>query len=438
MSDTIFALSTAPGRAGVAVVRVSGVGARIALAALTGRSDFEPRHATRAPLRDVMGSPLDDALVLWFPSPASFTGEDIAEFHIHGGRAILDGLLAALYALPALRPATAGEFTRRAVENGKLDLTRAEALADLIDAETDSQRRQALRQYGGALAALCDGWRDRLVRAAAWAEASIDFADEEVPQGAITESRRDAATILDEIRAYLLDSHRGEIIRNGVHLTLFGNVNAGKSSLLNALAQRDVAIVSPIPGTTRDVIAVHLDLGGYAVIVSDTAGLRTTNDPVEAEGVRRARDQVDSSDITVLVLEGAVARPYDGIDPDLLKAADLIVWNKSDVVGAGEGDAALEISTRTGQGVDVLIKELAKIVQQRLEIARDSPLLTRARHRHALEDAAAALTRALPARDLELMAEDFRLALRALGRITGRVDIEDLLDVVFRDFCIGK
>jgi tRNA modification GTPase len=437
VSDTIFALSTAPGRAGVAVVRVSGGAARHALTTLTGQSDFEPRHATRAQLHDVMGAPLDDALVLWFPAPASFTGEDVAEFHIHGGRAILEGLFVALSALPALRPAERGEFTRRAVENGKLDLTRAEAIADLIEAETEIQRRQALRQYEGALAALIDGWRDRLIRAAAWAEASIDFADEEVPEGAIAESRRAAAGILEELRAKLLDSRSGEIVRNGVHLTLFGHVNAGKSSLLNALAQRDAAIVSPSPGTTRDVIDVHLDLGGYAVIISDTAGLRQSNDPVEEEGIRRALHQVDVADVALLVLDGTAADPFAGLTPRAVGAADLTVWNKSDLPWPQPRDG-LKISARTGQGFELLIQQLVKIIQQEFEIATDSPLLTRARHRHALEEAASALTRALSAQDLELMAEDFRLALRALGRITGRVDIEDLLDVVFRDFCIGK
>ncbi len=266
---------------------------------------------------DAAGGMLDDALVLWFAAPASFTGEDVGEFHIHGGRAIIDGVLLALSALPGLRPAEPGEFTRRAVEHGKLDLTRAEALADLIDAETEGQRRQAMGQYDGALAALYDGWRDRLVRAAAWAEASIDFADEEVPDDAIAVSHRVASQILKEIQAHLNDARCGEIVRNGVHLTLFGQVNAGKSSLLNALARRDVAIVSPTPGTTRDVLEVHLDLGGYAVIVSDTAGLRDSDDPVEAEGVRRARDQVDQADITLLLLDGTTADPLAGIGPDL-------------------------------------------------------------------------------------------------------------------------
>jgi len=425
--STIYALST--GRAGVAVVRVSGPDAGLALAALTGRALPERRRATLARLDGI-----DDALVLWFPAPASFTGEDVAEFHIHGGRATLDALFAALSALPGLRPAEAGEFTRRAVEHGRLDLTRAEALADLINAETESQRRQALRQYEGGLAALIEDWRARLVRAAAWAEASIDFADEEVPGNVLDHAREAVARIADEIADHLNDARRGEIIRNGVHLTLFGQVNAGKSSLLNALARRDVAIVSPSPGTTRDVIEVHLDLGGYAVIASDTAGLRASTEAVEAEGIRRALDRVAGADIKLLVLDGTAADPWSGL-PDI--APDLTVWNKADVPWAAPRDG-IAISAKTGQGLDLLIESLAKIIAQHLESKRESPLITRARHRHALEGARGALGRSLMARDQELMAEDLRLALRALGRITGQVDIEELLDVVFRDFCIGK
>jgi tRNA modification GTPase len=435
--DTIFALSTAAGRAGLAVVRVSGAGAGMALTALTGLTGVRPRRATRARISDAAGAAIDDALALWFPAPASFTGEDVAEFHIHGGRAILHALLAALAALPGLRPAEPGEFTRRAVQNGKLDLTRAEALADLIDAETESQRRQALRQYDGALAALYDGWRDRLIRATAWTEVSIDFAEEDIPDGLLATARDAITAILQEIRSHLNDKRGGEIVRNGVHLTLFGSVNAGKSSLLNALARRDAAIVSPIPGTTRDVLEVHLDLGGYAVMVSDTAGLREALDDIEAEGVRRALDRVQTADITLLVLDGTAADPFADLHQSTRKHPSLTVWNKADLPWPTPRDG-LKISAKTGQGLDNLLESLAKIIHQAIESKSESPPLTRARHRHALQEAAGALARALTAPDSELMAEDLRLALRALGRITGRVDVEQLLDVVFRDFCIGK
>lgn len=431
MSDTIFALSSGAGRAGVAVIRVSGPSARQALEALAGPGIIQPRRATRVRLGQ--GEPIDDALVLWFPAPASFSGEDLTEFHVHGGRAIIEAVLAALAALPGLRPAEPGEFTRRAVENGKFDLTEAEALADLIDAETESQRRQALRQYGGALAALCDGWRDRLIAASAWAEAAIDFSDEEIPDDVLAASRLSAAEILKEIQSHLADGRSGEIIRNGVQLTVFGKTNAGKSSLVNALAKRDVAIVSPTPGTTRDVIEVHLDLGGYQVILSDTAGLRAPGEAIESEGVRRALSRVDSADISLLVLDGTDPNPLAGL-PD---TATLTVWNKADLPWPTTRDG-LRISAKTGEGLGALVAALTKLIAEKFASTADSPPVTRARHRHALEDAAAALARALATAQTELMAEDFRLALRALGRITGRVDIEDLLDVVFRDFCIGK
>lgn len=435
--DTIFALSSGAGRAGVAVVRVSGPRAAAALAALAGPGQIEPRKATLLRLRDRAGEAIDDALVLWFPNPASFTGEDLAEFQIHGGRAVIEALLAALGALPGLRPADPGEFTRRAVENGKFDLTRAEALADLIDAETEGQRRQALRQYEGALAALYDGWRDRLTRASAWAEAAIDFSDEEIPQDAAAQARRSVDGILQEIQRHLKDNGSGEIVRNGVHLTVFGKTNAGKSSLVNALARRDVAIVSPTPGTTRDVIEVHLDLGGYAVIVCDTAGLRPAGEAIESEGIRRALARTESADIALLLLDGTAVDPFADLPPDARERASLTVWNKSDLSWP-ERREGLRISAKTGEGLDALVEALSKLIRQELESKGEYPPLTRARHRHALEQAASALTRALAVQDTELMAEDLRLALRALGRITGRVDIEELLDVVFKDFCIGK
>jgi tRNA modification GTPase len=429
--DTIFALASAHGRAGVAIVRVSGPHASLALAKIAGLSNLEPRRAMVRTLFDGDGAAIDDALVLWFAGPASFTGENIAEFHVHGGRAIIEVLLAALSALPGLRPAEPGEFTRRAVENGKLDLTRAEAIADLVDAETEAQRRQALRQYDGALVVLYDGWRERLIKASAWAEAVIDFSEEEIPLYIIAHSLRQASEIIDEIRSHLDDSHRGEIVRDGIRLTVIGPPNAGKSSLLNTLARRDVAIVSEAPGTTRDVIEVKLDIGGYPVIVSDTAGLRATSDAVESEGVRRALASAERADLVLLLLDGS--RGSGGDWPK----ADLTVWNKSDLPWSSP-QSGLRISARSGDGLEALLTELSRLVREKLERPNEAPPITRARHRRTLEDAAASLVRALNASEPELIAEDMRLALRSLGRITGRVDIEDLLDVIFRDFCIGK
>ncbi len=432
--DTIYALSTAPGRAGLAVVRVSGPGALAAAQRLTKRSGFAPRKAQLTRFFDASGNEIDRGLVLWFPGPASFTGEDVAEFHIHGGAAIAAAMLRSIGAAKGMRPAEPGEFTRRAVENGKFDLTRAEALADLIDAETEAQRKQALKQYGGALEELYEDWRERLVGASAWAEASIDFAEEEIPEDAMAASRTAIGEILKEIQAHLNDSHRGEILRNGIYLTVIGQPNAGKSSLVNALARRDVAIVSETAGTTRDVIEVHLDLGGYPVILADTAGLRETSEAVESEGVRRALARAGDGDLTLLLLDGSAPDPFAGLPST---NADLSVWNKADLDWPAPRSGFM-ISAKTGAGLAQLIETLTALVAARFQQNSGSPPLTRARHRHALEEATAALERALAAPESELMAEDLRLALRALGGITGRVDIEELLGVIFADFCIGK
>jgi tRNA modification GTPase len=430
--DTIFALSSARGRAGVAVVRVSGSAAGEALRSLTQAKMPRPRAATLRTLAAANGAPIDDALVLWLPGPASFTGEDVAEFHVHGGRAVVDALLGALGQLPGLRPAEAGEFTRRAVENSKFDLTQAEALADLINAETEAQRQQALRQYEGALAELYEGWRAGLIRAAAWAEAAIDFSDEEIPTDALAQAKAQAADILDEIHAHLNDARRGEILREGFYLTVIGPPNSGKSSLVNALARRDVAIVSDAAGTTRDVLEVHLDLGGYPVIVADTAGLRDTVDAVESEGVRRALARAEQADGVLLLLDATA--PHANI-PNLPQVPALTVWNKIDVVAGPK--PGLQLSVRTADGLEQVLAEIRNIVRERVAHGEGAPL-TRERHRHSLAAAARALQQALTEDAPELIAEELRIALRHIGRITGRVDVEDLLEVVFRDFCIGK
>jgi tRNA modification GTPase len=423
-------LASAPGRAGLAVVRLSGPGAGAALEALAGPRP-EPR---RASLRRLFwnGALLDQALLLWFPAPDSFTGEDVAEFHIHGGRAVREALFAALLAL-GLRPAEPGEFSRRAVENGRFDLTKAEAVADLAEAETPAQLRQALRQYEGGLAQLYEGWRTRLIAALARAEAAIDFSDDGVGETEFTASRAAAAKIAEEIQRHIDDSRRGEALREGLRLAIVGPPNAGKSSLINALARRDIAIVSETPGTTRDVIGVRLDLGGYPVHVADTAGLREAADAIEAEGVRRARAESAASHLTLLLLDGSEA----GAEiPGGIKA-DLIVRNKSDLRSFREGEG-ISLSLKSGEGLSALLDALKGLVEKRLEARNDSPALTRPRHRHALQEALASLAHAQSAREPELFAEDLRLAVRAVGRITGVVDVEEILDSVFRDFCIGK
>ena len=434
MNDTIFALSSAPGRAGVAVIRVSGPRARTVAEALIGGALPPPRLAAVRFFRDGAGRPIDQGLLIWFEGPASFTGEDMAEFHLHGGRRIVEVTLGELGSVLRCRPAEAGEFTRRAVENGKLDLTRAEAIADLIDAETEAQRRQALRQYRGVLTDLYDEWRERLIAVLAWVEAEIDFSDEELPDGNLARARREVFEIIVHIENHLNDSHRGEIVRDGIFLTVIGAPNSGKSSLINALSKRDVAIVAETPGTTRDIIEVRMNIAGWLVIAADTAGLRQSSDPVEREGMRRALAQADHSNIVLLLLDGSSPDPFAGL-PDGIRA-DLVVWNKADLPWPAprEGSA---ICAKSGSLAELLVALQEKIAAK-LDTEREAPVLTRARYRRALEEALAALRRGADMPDAELFAEDLRLAVRAIGRITGRVDVEELLDVVFRDFCIGK
>jgi len=440
---TIFALASGGRRAGVAVVRASGPQAGAALKALTGRPLPPPREMTLAGLRNPRdGALIDRALVVWFQGPASFTGEDVAEFHLHGGPAVVAALVETLAALPGLRPAEAGEFSRRAFENGKLDLTRAEGLADLINAETEAQRRQAMRQMDGALARLYDGWRERLVGALAHVEAGIDFSEEELPAGMVDQATAAIAAIHRAITAHLADRGRGERLRDGFHIVILGAPNVGKSSLLNALIRREAAIVSPQPGTTRDVIEGHLDLGGYPVVLADTAGLREAAQDIEREGIARARARAAQADLTLMLCDAreGPAAP----DKTTGEAACLTVYNKADLVSAAkrQGLAAVGwvVSAKSGAGLDELTAELTRRAAAGLD-SGCQPVITRARHRRSLQDCLEHLARCLSPEEegaAELAAEDLRLAVRALGRITGRVDVEDLLDVVFRDFCIGK
>jgi tRNA modification GTPase len=385
----------------------------------------------------ISGEPLDDGLVLWFPAPASVTGEDVAELHLHGSRAVIAGIVAALHG-QGLRLAEPGEFTRRAFLAGKLDLTQAEAVADLVAAETEAQRRQALRQLAGELGGLYRGWGERLVRTLAHLEAAIDFPDEDLPPEIEGEIDREIALLSAEIVRHLTDGHRGERLRDGIMVAILGPPNAGKSSLLNRIARREAAIVSPVAGTTRDIVEVAIDLGGYPIVLADTAGLRDSADAVEREGLRRALRRAEEADIRLFV--------FDARDPaGAARAAawppagTILVANKIDLVGRGRDGLPLDavpVSALTGDGVDRLLSTLAAEAAAGYRDA--APALTRARHRAALEAAAAALERSLAAPLAELRAEDLRLAWRSLGRITGRVDVEDLLDVIFADFCIGK
>jgi len=399
----------------------------------------KPREVTLREIRDEKRQVVDRALALWFAAPHSFTGENVVELHVHGGRAIIHAVTRLLGEQLSMRLAEPGEFTRRAFENGKLDLTEAEAVADLVNAETEAQRRQAMRQFDGELARIYEDWRARLTRILAYLEASIDFSEEDLPRDMEEKQTSAIRLLLEEIARHLDDRRRGERLREGFEIAILGPPNAGKSSLLNVLARRDAAIVSAIAGTTRDIVEVHLDLGGYPVILADTAGLRETTDVIENEGVRRALARAEKADLKMLVFDGEKWPRLDDATQALADESSIAIVNKADMIGFQHkgDDTKLFISAKSGAGVSELLDRLIAEIELRFSGSAE-PALTRERHRAALEDCAAHIQRALQAPVGELRAEDMRLAVRALGRITGRVDVEDLLDVIFRDFCIGK
>jgi tRNA modification GTPase len=436
MADTIVALASGVGRAGIAVIRVSGPRVRFGMETIAGGVP-EPRRAALRRLRHpATGEILDEAVVIYFAAPASFTGEDVAELHVHGGRAIIAGVIDALLALPGFRPAERGEYTRRAVGNGRMDLTAAEGIADIVEAETGGQRRQALHQAGGALQRAATAWRDRLARMLALIEAEIDFPDEEDVPALFASVCERAGALLAEIETALAGARSGERLREGAVMVIAGPPNAGKSTLLNALAQRDIAIVSPIAGTTRDTIEVHLDLGGYPVTLVDTAGLRDTEDVVEAIGVGRAHASLERADF-VIWLEAMDARG----EAPATQAPVLRVLAKLD---AGEPTTLiphdLALSATTGEGIGALLLHLEQIARD-LFAGGEHALVTRARHRTELEAIAGHLRLVCHANEetpVEFVAEDLRLAVRAIGRLTGQVDIDEIYDVIFGEFCIGK
>jgi tRNA modification GTPase len=441
---TIFALSTAPGRAAVAVVRISGPGAGMVLNVMAPRRP-KPRVAgLRRILHPETGAILDRALVLWFPSPRSETGEDLAEIQIHGGRAVTHAVLEALARIPGCRLAEPGEFARRAFENGKKDLAEIEGLADLIDAETEAQRRQAASQATGALSAVYETWRRTLIDAIALVEAAIDFSDEgDIGTTTFDEARGVVTSLETAVRHHLDDAHRGEILRRGFRVALTGPPNVGKSSLLNALARREAAIVSEEAGTTRDVIEVSLDLDGFPIVLSDTAGLREADGQIEMEGIRRSYSAAQAADLVIWLMDAH--SPEASPPPEMSDLADrtLHVLNKIDLLSADPlvtlPDDMIAISATTGHGLDDLTARLAAIAAERLAPA-DEPSITRTRHRTLVETCAESLANFLTQspHDVELRAEDLRRAAHALGRITGRVDVEDVLDELFRRFCVGK
>ena len=378
---------------------------------------------------------IDDGMLLWFPAPGSFTGEDVVELHVHGGRAGFEAMARTLIAAGA-RPAEAGEFTRRAFQNGKMDLAQAEAVADLVAAETEAQRRQALRQLDGDLGRLYEAWRGRLIAIIARAEAAIDFPEEDLPADLLAGVAGEAGVLAAELSVHLDDGRRGERLREGFHVAILGAPNAGKSSLLNALVGRSVAIVHPTAGTTRDVVEAAIDLDGWPILLSDTAGLRESDDPVEVEGIRRAHERAATADLKLLVVDASCG---DGMDEGTARLVDrrsVVVRTKVDLAADGTGDGALRVSAVTGSGIGELTALIAARAEENL--AAPVPAPTRLRHREAVETAVRHLQSVGTAPLPELMAEDLRLAARALGRAVGRIDVEDVLDAVFRQFCIGK
>lgn len=441
---TIYALSTPPGRGGVAVVRVSGPRAHAVLEIMCGGLPLPRRAEHRIIKRPGSGERLDRGIVIWFPGPQSFTGEDVTELHLHGGRAVVDAVLDAVGQLPGLVPAEAGAFARRAFDNGKMDLAEVEGLSDLIDAETDEQRRQAFAQASGSLSRLYDGWRETLIEALGLVEAALDFSDEgDVGDRAFQTAKKIVSDLAPRVNDHLNDGHRGEILRDGFRVALVGAPNVGKSSLLNALARRDAAIVSEEAGTTRDVIEVRLDLGGFPVIVSDTAGLRKTTGAVEQEGIRRSLVVASDANLILWMVDASITDilPPDELRPMMDKVVP--VGNKVDLT-SGDGTAqtspdAIFVSALTGHGLDVLQLRLTEYVRSSVGQST-GPALSQTRHRTLVAECARSLSQFLSGDegDVELRAEDLRLALHALGRIVGRVDVEEILDNVFGRFCIGK
>ncbi|XP_056678245.1 tRNA modification GTPase GTPBP3, mitochondrial [Monodelphis domestica] len=456
---TIFALSSGQGKCGVAVIRTSGPAsgpAVLGLAAL--RALPQPRLAKLRLLKHPVSSePLDRGLVLWFPGPHSFTGEDCAEFHVHGGPAVVSAVLGALGGVPGCRPAEAGEFTKRAFQNGKLSLTEVEGLGDLIHAETEAQRRQALRQLQGELGQLCRAWGETLTTALAHLEAYIDFSeDDNIEEGVLEWVDGTVQGLREALEAHLQDARRGQRLRSGAHVVIAGPANAGKSSLINLLSRRPVSIVSPEPGTTRDVVESAVDIGGFPALLSDTAGLRDSPDLVEREGVRRAQERLAEADV-VLALVDATDLASDAsrrfletvVTPGDPSASPriLLVLNKADLLpkGGAPGGATLPphllLSCKTEAGLEAVLaalkKELAAVCG---DPTVGPPVLTRARHRHHLQSCLEALRGygRSRARDLALAAEELREARRQLGHLTGQGRPDQILEVIFRDFCIGK
>ncbi len=437
LTDTIYALSSGAGKGGVAVIRVSGPQVRTICAKMAGLDNPEPRYAYFRPLTDENGQTIDHSLVLYFKAPHSFTGEDVVELQVHGGTTVINAVYRALSSFETTRPAERGEFSRRAVVYGKMDLTEAEGLMDLIDAQTEEQRRQALNQMEGGLGKLYEGWRASLVRNMAYLEAFIDFPEEEIPPEKLSEIDVETNHLIAEISKHLDDNNRGQRLRDGFQIALVGVPNVGKSSLMNALTNKDIAIVSCIAGTTRDVVEAHLDVSGFPVILADTAGLRDTAGEIESEGIRRAVRKAEESDLILYVQDMAHYPHIEPLPERLSHIPTYIIWNKIDSHPDVIVSDGFPLSAKTGQGIQSLWEKITAYLKSTFS-ATSNAAITRERYRTALKSCVDSLSKSLYAPELELKAEDFRLAARSLGRITGRIETDELLDVIFTSFCIGK
>lgn len=455
--DTIFATATAPIKSGVAVIRISGQGAGNALSSLTGSPLPKPRFAKLAKLLNPnSGELIDEALILWFKEPASFTGEDVAELHVHGGRAVVAEILSCLASMEGLRIADPGEFSRRAFENGKMDLTEAEGLADLIDAETKMQARLALRQKQGELGRLYEKWREDILVTLANIEAYIDFPDEEIPPQIVDKIEENIKQLSSSLKLHINDNRRGERIREGVNVAIIGPPNAGKSSLMNLLAKRDVAIVSEHAGTTRDVIEIHLDLGGYPITLADTAGIRETSGEIESEGIKRAIAKAENADFKIIVFSATDFISFNKEDiytkasallGNILDKHTVIVINKIDLSGGKNIQALSEENLNNPQiiassfqeltGINEILLSIKTFAEESFNLSSD-PLITRERHRTLLNSALASINEFSLQKEIELAAEDLRSAANYIGQITGRINVEEILDRIFSSFCIGK
>lgn len=437
LTDTIYALSSGAGKGGVAVIRVSGPKVRAVCHRLAGLENPQPRYAYFKPIHNAEGQILDHALVLFFEGPHSFTGEDVVELQVHGGARVIASVFEALSEIETVRPAERGEFSRRAVVYGKMDLTEAEGLMDLIDAQTEQQQRQALTQMSGALNRLYEKWRGELVHNMAYLEAFIDFPEEDIPSEKMSLIDQQTQTLIAEIETHLNDNGRGQRLREGFQIALMGVPNVGKSSLMNALTQKDIAIVSCMAGTTRDVVEAHLDVAGFPVILADTAGLREQAGEIETEGIRRAVRKAEESDLILYVQDLAHYPTVEPLPASVQHIPTHIIWNKCDSYPDKKSDTGFLVSAKTGQGISELWQKITDDLKADFA-STEKGVITRERYRTALKSCLDSLKTALTATELELKAEDLRLAARSLGRITGRIEADELLDVVFRDFCIGK